>query len=293
MGIFGSELHTKVEVEGREFRPGDIVRARLTIDCPEAQEVREIYVGLVRHEDLKVKRYEPNRSRPGQQLVTSWDTTRQWLAKEYARWEGMYDWKMPAGLQQTYDFEFSIPDDAPPTFAGDVVRRQWCVQLMIDRQKAMDIGHSTRLKVLLLSPPDPPPPAELTRFSSDAVEMWIWLPRFAYAQGQEVKGRVNVTARKRIVARSVRIELRRFEVVTAGDVENDSSQTPFQVEIASETTFQPGVETAIEFSFLADTFGTPTHATYLCSSRWSLAAVLDIAWAYDHEVVQEISIYDA
>ncbi|HVG31753.1 MAG TPA: hypothetical protein VM911_01675 [Pyrinomonadaceae bacterium] len=291
----GASLQIFIQLDrpqGPYYR-GDVVHAAITLQSVEAVRVRSISAGLLLLQAYEELYEREERDSDGYlQRVTNatWREDQNWIRTEWLSGEGT----IPAGLNHTYRFDWTIPQDAPPTYAGQIARLSWLVRVRADVPMAKDVEMNAVVPVIV--PPDGKPQAQQLQqpahnVSSD-VSMRFWLPRIEFLEGETVTGRLIIEPRKNTKARAVRLHLERQETVRVGDPQHGKALSEPVLQIAPPMQLQSGVPVALDFALPVPHRWRPNHRTFKSSSTNSIKAVIDVPWGSDYTCSQEIFLYN-
>ena len=289
----GPQLFIQLDRPQGPYYRGDVVRAAITLQTREAVRVRSICAGLLLVEAYEELYERDERDLDGNlQRVTSatWREDQNWIRTEWLSGEGI----IPAGLNHTYRFDWIVPQDAPPTYAGQIARLSWLVRASADVPMAKDVEINAVVPVIV--PPDGKPQAQESRQHahnvSPDVSMRFWLPRIEFLEGETVTGRLLIEPRKAIKARAVRLHLERQETVRVGDPQHGKALSEPVLQLASSMQLQSGAPIALDFALPVPHRWRPNHRTFKSSSTNSIKAVIDVPWSSDYTCSQEIFLYN-
>jgi hypothetical protein len=288
--VFGFRKGGKIDISLRvdrpegPFYPGDVVHADVELEVEKGMPVREVRAGLVFWE-----RYQwVDRDSDGD-LDRHWATDEVWVCKEILIPEGA----IPDGFRQTYRFDWTIPPDAPPPYAGKISQTRWLAKVTVDRKLKRDVNEEVELG-LIVPPPDPTtPPGEFGELSHpDDVHMQLRLPKLAFVEGETIHGRLLlVEPQKDFSAGEARVELVRGETVPR-EHGNRHVAVEGKVELARKPKFQAGMPVGYDFALPVPEQGCPTYRTDHSRVDWSIRAALSRRLRKDFTVEQEIAVYN-
>jgi transcriptional regulator of met regulon len=268
LGLFsGGEITLDLAMErpAALYMPGDTISVTATIDTAKGANVRKVYAGLVR-----VSRYQITEQRTDADGdaydAKTWRTDEQWITREV-----LAEGRIVAGGQR-HRLAWTIPHDAAPSFAGEIIQTRWLVKVVADRKLARDASKEIELRVGAAGTAQVAAQRHAT--NSDLAIVAFDLPSHAI-EGQTLRGQVQIQPSQRFDVRGVRIELVRQETVTAGDKPHVRETAVQRVDLAGKSTLQPGMPLTHDVALTIPAAGCPTHQTATGSSQWLVKATLD------------------
>ena len=190
------------------------------------------------------------------------------------------------------DFDWTIPPDAPPPYAGKISQTRWLAKVTVDRKLKRDINEEVELPLVVPPPGQMAPPGEYGEVSHpDDVHMQLRLRKLEFVEGETIHGRLLIEPRKDFSAGEARVELVRGEYVPR-DQGNQHVAIEQKVELARKPKFQTGIPVGYEFALHTPEQGCPTHQTGHSRVDWRIRAALSRRLRKDFTVEQEIFVYN-
>ncbi len=291
--VFGhadKSIEISLEVEGSDgpFFPGDKVNATVTLDTKQGGGVKKLHAGIYfqfKHQIANVKKKDDD-----EETSHKWVEEEKWVSEDNLLGEA----ELARGLNDTYTLQWTIPEDALPSYAGEIITNKYCARVDLERTE----GKGLRKEVeLLVVQPASGKDLESGLFgkvkNAHDANMQFELPKLEYVEGETLSGRLQVDPRVDIEAREIRLEWERVETVTQGDTENISTHKSETHKLAGITILKSGESSSYNFSFPVKIEVCPTFKEGDTEGAWLLRAVISRPLATDCEVEKAISLYCA
>lgn len=197
---------------------------------------------------------------------------------------------LAGGQEHTYTFTAVIPNPAPPTIDGKIIKVYWNVKARIDRKLAADFNAETN--VIVLAPPVAEAPLDLVGKTGEAeqAEMFVELPSESWMADSAIKGELLIRPLQKFDATQVRLELVRREEVTY-DYGLDKEEV-VTVKLAGKTDLEPGRELRLPFQVALPPGCSPSAQGDSWKFTWILRGVLARFLRKDVFVEREIKVYN-
>lgn len=284
-----AQLNVVLDRPMGSYLPGDTVRATVTASADKDFKFQQGRVAL-----LYAERYE-YRKRDYDNSDKRWETKNYNTTEEH---EVRREIILPEGLlrasaPQTWTFEWQLPPEIPPTYAGKILQIRWMVKATLDRKLMQDVNASADLTV----PSEPPgkrvTPGEfgVAKSPGDA-EMFIWLPKEEWLEGETVQGKLIVRPQKEFDVTEVRVELQRVENVPEGEG-NTSVANVEKTRVSPGAKYQPGGAQEYPFTFRLPQTATPSIRSPHGTVAWVIKGILARRLRGDFEVQEEIAVFSA
>jgi hypothetical protein len=142
--LFGGGVDWQLELERERVLPGTLVRGRVTITPRDRLEARGCIASLIATEQWKYQETERD-AKGNTRTVTRTATAELRRLPVQLLGPTVFD----AGQATTREFEVPVPPMGPPTFAGDVSRLTWDLEVKLDKS---GIDPSIVSPVIVLQP---------------------------------------------------------------------------------------------------------------------------------------------
>jgi hypothetical protein len=202
--------------------------------------------------------------------------------------------EVPPG-EQRFPFRFQLPPNALPTYRGRQANVFYSVRANADIPMWFDAGQTVEVPVVLARRccrEDQTP----LRFSSEDPDdpsrpgFMAQVLRTTHFAGGFVEGAVTLTADGGKRVRKATVTLNTLETATArGHVEENLREIARQ-DLSGD---QLGPERAAPFRIYAPKDAPGTYNGMYSSLNWFLSVKLDVAWAFDVNAAQAITVYNA
>ena len=134
------DISLQVDRPEGPFYRGDVVHADVVLEVEKGMPVREVRAGLVFWE-----RYQWVDEDSDGGLDSHWATAEVWVCKEVLVPEGV----IPDGFRRTYGFDWAIPPDARPPYAGRISQTRWLAKVTVDRKLKRDVNEEVELGLIV------------------------------------------------------------------------------------------------------------------------------------------------
>lgn len=271
------------------YLPGETVRSTVTARADKDFKFQQGRVAL-----LYAERYE-YRKREYDNNENHWETRNYNTTEEH---EVRREIILPEGLlkasaPQTWTFEWQIPPEIPPTYAGKILQIRWMVKATLDRKLMQDVNASADLSVPSVPPGKRTAAGEFGAANSPGdAEMFIGLPKEEWVEGETVQGRLIVRPQKEFDVTEVRVELQRVENVPEGEG-NTNVVIVEKTRVSPGVKYQAGGAQEYPFTFRLPQTATPSIRSPHGTVAWLIKGILARRLRSDFEVREEISVFSA
>jgi len=280
-GLFDKSLEVSIDLNQptKFFAPGAAVRAMVTVRANKESDVRGATAGLLFTERHQSTDADGN---------TRWSSEETWIGQE----EMLEEQTLPEGFEETYTFNWSVPDDALPTIKGEIIQHTWKLIVKVDRPSAKGVNEEVELHVAVPVPSKAIQPGQASEPTHPEVAgMRFELPQVEFVEGDTLSGQLIVDPRVDIEAREVRLDLVRIETVTGGDAPNVKEKVTESHKLAGITMLEAGQSATYDFSFPVAIDGCPTYQHESREVAWALRAEISRPLAYNDEVTRTVFLY--
>jgi hypothetical protein len=290
-----------------DFLKGEKTEIVVTLDRPNGiylpGETAGVTVEIQPDKDLKLKgalvrlsgteqyKYGSTSSSTDSDGNTTEDTNYYWAYNEFFAREEKFlgETTLPGSKPQRYSFQMSLPADALPSCAGEIVRIYWKFSVKLDRRLAGDLHAETELCVRPLTPSLNLQPGEYGKSDQpNEAELALILPGLETVAGQQLDGQLRILPRKDLGC-EVRLELVRNEYVSYGD--GNFEHKAFPLKLAGNTKFTAGQQQTIPFQASIPPDAAPSIKTPNGEITWTIKGILARRLRQDITVEQDFSVH--
>jgi hypothetical protein len=287
----GKQVEMQVELvePSRTYYPGDRFGVRVTLKADAGLEAQEAVVTFGYVEHYQAKRRErvrrDNRTREVESEV--WLKDEQELARQVLLAPG----KQGAAIDRTWEYEFTIPPEAPPTLEGKIVRVQWLVRGKIDIKLATDINAEAEVRVGQRAPGQRTAPSDYSESEGlEDASAAIQLPRQEWRAGETIDATLVLKPASTLDVSGVRAVVVRWETVTPY-LGNNAAVEGVPVAVRGGTKFEAGQSYELPFQIkLPDAPGGVIETSH-SQVVWFLKVVLDRRLRSDMSVTAPLWVY--
>lgn len=283
-----SDIVVTLDRPNATYLPGETVH--ITVDIQPAKELKiqgaQVKLSGTEHYQYRMVHYSSG---------TSGNRTRhentKWAEQELFAQEAVLlnDTVLPPDTPQHFTLAIKLPDDALPSYRGQILRVEWEVDAKLDRRLAADTHEKIAIQVRAAAPGVK---TQATAYGAsnepDQADMALLLPGLEVVAGQTLAGQLRVQAHKDFNASEVRLELVCTEYVSF-DHGNEQITTT-SVRLAGNTQFASGQTKTFPFE-IAVPESTPTVQTAHGTARWTIKGILARRLRKDTSVEQELEVY--
>lgn len=286
--VFGSRPAVSLHLENAALRSGAEVRGAVLVQSESEREVDRGLVYLRCEEECEYRVRRRSSSRQGGDSVQT--------EREHTR---LVDLEAPfldktvliPGQAAEYGFTLQLPQGAPPTYRGDILRLRWSVYARLDLDRALDSTAEEELTVY--QPPEGPYPQP--RYDSDVerhseCEISLSLDGTSYRTGDQVGGTLRVEPRESFKAQEIRLELERVEYVPRHEG-NTRSGRMAGIQLAPETELAQGTPLDLPFRLDVPPDLCPSTFTQHAAVYWELVAVVARSWRGDLHLRKGVHVH--
>lgn len=195
------------------------------------------------------------------------------------------------GHETEHGFSLPIPEQAPPTYEGDILRLRWYVHAKLDMEMSLDPQAEAGLTVY--QPPEGPYPEP--RHGADYADhpecgMGLALEGTAAEAGGVFCGAVRLEPRESFAVQEVRLQLRRVEHVPLYKG-NTASHPVVEARILGGMELHAGLPVDVPFRLDVPGDLCPSVATSHATVYWELDVVAARSWKEDLHLEYGIHVY--
>ncbi len=269
---------------------GETVHARVTLASEKEVKVREGRIALVYQEEYQYKHHHRSTDSHGHSrttVATAWATDE----REVNRQIFLGETSLPAGAQNTYEFDLPIPANAAPSAQAEIVHVKWIVKATLDRKMAGDFEDQVELPVFTrISGTSPQSIMAGVSNEPDEADLVFSLPAKEWAMGETIAGWLQINPKKAFDVTEVRVELVRRERVPR-DLGNEH-ETSMPVKLSGGTRLEPGQNLSLPFNIAIPSPVPATFNTPNSTLGWMLKGILARRLRKDTTAEAEIIIYN-
>ncbi len=283
---FDAGIDLRLQTDRATYFPGDEIAVRVVLKGRAETRIEQGWVGLV-----ATHRYTYGEYR--------WSGQSRYLARVRARDRAVADSSrfldartLWPGSHVERTIALTLPRTAPPTGTGAITSLAWKVRAVVAVRRSNDPEVETPIIVLA------PASAHADRIgravwlnapAEELVQASFELATRSLQPGEEIAGRLQLTPRREIEARAVRVELVRREEVSRGEgmVEEEverSARLPLDGPLAA------GADQSFDFTLPVPADACPARELGPSAVRWLLRAVLDRPLRRDPIAVLELNV---
>ncbi len=269
---------------------GETVHGTLTVENQNELKIQEGRIVLLYKEEYEYRYQHRETDSHGHSRHVerkSWNSEEQ----EVGRVVFLKAGTLPANSNQTFEFDLTIPNNAPPTMdGGQIVRLKWLVRATLDRKMASDFNNEVEIFVSAL-PSQADSSGEYGHSNEPGeAQSAFSLPSNEWVLGGTIEGEFFVRPQKNFDVTEVRVELVRSEHV-ARDLGNTYTEET-KIKFAGETKLQAGQELKYPFQLTIPNPRPPSSRTNHSEVNWWLRGVLARRLRSDTQVEEGIWVYN-
>lgn len=183
-----------------------------------------------------------------------------------------------AGESIVNDLVLVVPEDAVPTYHGNIIEHRWVIRVDADLKGRADVSDELEINVTLaLATPEdnggepfveggPRPP--MMRL------MQLVVPRVDYVEGETITGSLVIMTEQNLIADVITAELWNGETVSDGPVDNISAQVEAKVVLARNISLKRGTEYVYDFALPVNIQGRASFYDNIKEVVWYIKGAL-------------------
>ncbi len=288
--LLGGRPELNIQLETPHVHPGEEVRGVVHLQASSERGVEQGMVSL-RCEEEYVYRERRRRSgsRSGSEVVS--DREKTLLVDESQVF--LDKTVVLPGQGSEFPFSFRVPEGAPPTYEGDILKLRWYVHAKLDLDRSLDATADASVSVYL--PPEgpyPQPRYEATTASHEVCDLAMQLDGEVFAAGGAVSGVLHVQPKVELEVQGIRVELARVEWVPMKQGNTDETHIR-SVRLLDRLRLPGGVPVDLPFRIDIPAALHPSAYTAHGAAYWELDAIVARSWKGDLHLRKGIHVYTA
>ena len=265
--ITGKTLSIKLDGPADYYLPGDTVHGTVTVSTEKEIKINKIFAGLGCSRIYRVLRYSDEYKLDGANPTYE---TRHEVAEAPAVHTFAQGGEIPALTASSYEFHFTIPEDAAPTCVADLVELRWVIMAKADIPWAYDLTQHLELTVASKAPGkrlEPGVYGEMVgpegsgdsmmsplglsrrpRGNEFGLKMRLRLPMLEFLAGESFEGSLLIDLQEDLECAGLYVSLVRSECTLDGNVPYYSRKSTQVVSLEPAAVFEGGgADTRIPF----------------------------------------------
>jgi len=286
--MFTGRPELNVALQSTNLAPGQEVRGVVRITSEAERQVDRGFVALRCEERYEYReRRRSSGSRSGSHITSVTDTNL--LLDQEQEFIGAT--LVLPGESAEYPFSLAIPQNAPPTYQGEILKLRWFIHARLDLDRAFD--SKAEVDLVVYHPPEgpyPQPRFPLDQESHSECNVAVQLESEVVGAGGIVRGVLRIEPREEFEAQEVRAQLRRVEHVPQREGNTSTEEVAVAV-LTGESSFMPGVPMDLPFELAVPATPHPSTYTAHAAVYWEVDLTLARRLRGDLHLIRSLHVY--